>query len=51
MGVARVLKRVVQTTSQESQLVCHHVCRKMEMTVHDPEIQLHYRQDPHDILA
>ena len=54
MGVARILVRVVQTTSCDEADVtrltaCHYIRCKPEMTIHDPEVQLHYRQDPQDI--
>ena len=58
MGVAKSLERMVQfdahhmtrVTSLGSLLVCHYIHHK-QMTIHNPEVQLHYHQDLHDILV
>ena len=56
MGGTRILDRVVQTMSRDEGDVTrvtagHYVLCKQEMKIHIPEVQLHYRQNPQDILA
>ena len=57
MGVARIWNRlfkpchVTREVLQGSQFVLHHIRQEQEMTIHNPEYQLHHRQDPNDIAA
>ena len=60
MGVAGILERVVRTTSRdEGDVTRVGSCSSPRSSqagdynsvIHDPEVQLYYRQDPNNILA